>query len=310
MHPRLLKTFLAVARHGNVTRAAREVHLAQSSVSDQVQSLEAELEARLFTRSRQGLRLTAAGEALAAHAQEILARVDEAKSAVAVAARRASSVVTLGTLETVAATRLAPWMAAFRRAHPDIELHLKVMGSGELLRAVESGELGAAFCFDRGALDPRLAKRVVATEPLVLLAAPGALPARGDLAALAAAGGFVASAPGCVYRRLFDEAFAQAGIAAPVPVAEVESIRAIAHLVAAGAGMGLLPRVAVAAELERGELVEMPWPGPAAAVSLLMIWRRQRTTPPALKRVLEAAGAALGLTPADARPPRAAPCPW
>jgi len=55
------------------------VHLAQSSVSDQLQSLEAELDARLFTRTRQGLRLTAAGEALAAHAQEILARVDEAR---------------------------------------------------------------------------------------------------------------------------------------------------------------------------------------------------------------------------------------
>lgn len=43
MHPRLLRTFLAIARHGNVTRAAAEVHLAQSSVSDQLQTLEAEL---------------------------------------------------------------------------------------------------------------------------------------------------------------------------------------------------------------------------------------------------------------------------
>ncbi|TGR14176.1 LysR family transcriptional regulator, partial [Mesorhizobium sp. M8A.F.Ca.ET.202.01.1.1] len=43
MHPRLLKTFLAVARTRNVTRAAQEVNLAQSSVSDQIQSLVAEL---------------------------------------------------------------------------------------------------------------------------------------------------------------------------------------------------------------------------------------------------------------------------
>src|SRR3569623_735140 len=138
MHPRLLKTFLAVARHGNVTRAAEEVHLAQSSVSDQLQSLEAELDAPLFTRSRQGLRLTPAGEVLAAHAQDILAQVEEAKSAVAVASRRESGAVTLGALETIAATRLAPWLAAFRRAHPGIALDVKVMGSGELLRAVQS----------------------------------------------------------------------------------------------------------------------------------------------------------------------------
>jgi DNA-binding transcriptional LysR family regulator len=72
MHPRLLKTFLAVARHRNITRAAREVHLAQSSVSDQIQSLESELGVTLFTRSRQGLDLTASGAALKPYAEEIL----------------------------------------------------------------------------------------------------------------------------------------------------------------------------------------------------------------------------------------------
>ena len=61
MHPRLLKTFLAVARTRNVTRAAAEVNLAQSSVSDQIQALEAELGANLFTRSRRGLELTPTG---------------------------------------------------------------------------------------------------------------------------------------------------------------------------------------------------------------------------------------------------------
>lgn len=308
MHPRLLKTFLAVARHGNVTRAAQEVHLAQSSVSDQLQALEAELDAQLFARSRQGLRLTAAGEALAAHAQSILTLVDEAKAAVAMATGRAGGTVALGALETVAVTRLAPWMAAFGHAHPAIELKLKVMGSGELLRAVEDGELDVAFCFDRGVLGPRLAQRVVATEPLVLVAAPGSGAVQSDPAALAEAA-FVATAKGCVYRRLFDEAFARANQIAPTPVVEADSIRAIARLVAAGTGLGVVPRLAVAAELDRGELVETPWPGPEAAASLLMIWRRQRIVPPALGRVLEDAGAALGLTPAGARPPRAAPCP-
>jgi DNA-binding transcriptional LysR family regulator len=58
MHPRLLKTFLAVARSRNVTRAAEQVHLAQSRVSDQIQALETELGAELFVRTRQGLLLT------------------------------------------------------------------------------------------------------------------------------------------------------------------------------------------------------------------------------------------------------------
>ena len=82
MHPRLLKTFLAVARHRNITRAAREVHLAQSSVSDQIQSLENELGVALFIRSRHGLDLTAAGEALKPYAEEILQLAEEARIAV------------------------------------------------------------------------------------------------------------------------------------------------------------------------------------------------------------------------------------
>ena len=82
MHPRLLKTFLAVARNRNFTRAAEEVHLAQSSVSDQIQSLEAELGTALFIRSRSGLELTAAGEALRPYAEEILTIASEARTAV------------------------------------------------------------------------------------------------------------------------------------------------------------------------------------------------------------------------------------
>src|ERR1700737_3106991 len=64
MYPRLLRTFLAVARSRNITRAAQQIHLAQSSVSDQIQSLETELGTDLFTRSKLGLELTRAGEAL------------------------------------------------------------------------------------------------------------------------------------------------------------------------------------------------------------------------------------------------------
>jgi DNA-binding transcriptional LysR family regulator len=113
---------------------------------------------------------------------------------------------------------------------------------------------------------------------------------------------------GCVYRHLFDAAFARVGVAAPTPVVETDSVRAIIRLVAAGAGMGLVPRVAASAELASGELQEIAWPDLDAAACLLMLWRRQRALHPALGHVLEHASAALGLTPADGRPPHAALC--
>ena len=227
----------------------------------------------------------------------------------AAAAGRETGAVTLGALETIAVTRLPSWMDAFRQAYPQIGVKLEVMGTGELLHAVGSGALDAAFCFDRGGSDPRLARREVLREPLVLIAAPGAAATRGDLAGTLASASFVVTGKGCVYRHLFDAAFARAGIAAPVPVAEVDSIRAIARLVMAGFAMGLVPRLAVAAERARGELVAMPWLDPDASASLLMLWRRQRVLAPALRRLLDHAGATFGLTPADGLPPHATPCP-
>jgi DNA-binding transcriptional LysR family regulator len=290
MHPRLLKTFLAVARSRNITRAAQEIHLAQSSVSDQIQSLETELGADLFTRSKLGLELTRAGETLKPYAEEILMLADEARAAVEAITGQTAGTLTIGALETIASVKLPQWLSTFQGDHPDIHLRLKVAGSGDLLRKLEDGEIDVAFCFDKGGLDDRLGKRTMSAEPLILVASPEkeSTSMRGDLTAFASMS-FVATEVGCVYRHLFDEAFAEAGIAAPKLAAEVGSIGMITRLVAAKAGMGLVPRFAVADALDRGEIIEMPWLGSLRTASLVMIWRRRRVQPPALKLLLAAA---------------------
>ncbi|WFU01084.1 LysR family transcriptional regulator [Rhizobium sp. CB3171] len=311
MHPRLLKTFLAVARNRNFTRAAEEVNLAQSSVSDQIQSLETELGTKLFIRLRSGLELTAAGEALRPYAEETLMMADEARAAVEAASGRTAGTVTIGALETIASVKLPQWLAAFQSNHPAINLRLKVAGSSDLLRKVEDGEIDVAFCFDKDGLDERLAKRMISAEPLVLIAPPGqeSLSKGGDLAALASTS-FVATEPGCIYRHLFDKAFDEAGIAAPKLAAEVGSIGTIARLVAAGTGMSLVPRLAVADALDRGEINELPWPSPTRTASLVMIWRRRRVQPPALKLLLAAESNGFApAKPTGARPRHAVSSP-
>jgi DNA-binding transcriptional LysR family regulator len=311
MHPRLLKTFLAVARNRNFTRAAEEVHLAQSSVSDQIQSLEAELGAALFIRSRSGLELTAAGEALRPYAEELLAIANEARAAVEAASAATAGTVTIGALETIASMKLPQWLPVFQRDHRDIDLRVKVEGSGDLTRKLETGEIDVAFCFDKGDLDERLAKRVISMEPLILITPPAqeASLKTSDLAALASMN-FVVTEVGCVYRHLFDKAFETSGTAAPKLAAEVGSIGTIARLVAARTGSSFVPRFAVADALHRGEIDEMPWPGPMRTASLVMIWRRRRVQPPALKLFLKFVS--TGLAPAksaDARPRHAVPSP-
>ncbi|WP_119388812.1 LysR family transcriptional regulator [Taklimakanibacter lacteus] len=304
MRPSLLKTFLVVANSRNITRAASQLHLAQSSVSDQVQVLETELGTNLFARSRTGLELTPAGEVLKPYAEEILALLDEARAAVGTAVGQAAGSLAIGTLETIAAARMPPWLAAFRGSHPNITVRMKIAGSGTLLQMLESGDIDIAFCFDKGELDERFFKRPISTEPLVLLAPPDERPASsGDGLRALAGRSFVATEVGCVYRYLFDKAFAEAGIAAPHLAAEVDSVRTILRLVAAGAGLALVPRLAVVEALDAGGLVEYPWPGPVQTASLVAIWRRRRVQPAVLRQFLAMVDAAFTpLRPGDARP--------
>jgi DNA-binding transcriptional LysR family regulator len=160
-----------------------------------------------------------------------------------------------------------------------------------------------------GAPDRRLARRVVAVEPLALIAPPGDNRADVDLAALAEKH-FVATETGCVYRAMVDKAFAEAGLGKPSLAAEAGSIDAIAGLVAAGAGFGLVPRLAVAAAIDRGEVAELAWPGPVRSADVVMIWRRRRVQPPALKALLTAVGEGFVPVKSDgARPRHAASLP-
>lgn len=307
MRLNLLKTFLAVASHRQMSRAAAQVHLAQSSVSDQIQLLEAELGAELFIRSKTGLTLTPAGEALKPYAAEVLALMDEAHAAVGAADGQTAQSLRIGALETIASARAARWLSSLAQAHPGIDLKLTIAGSGELLQKLERGDIDVAFCFDKGSLDDRFMKRIVSVETLALVTSPERRPAliSQNLPALAHER-YVATETGCIYRHLLEKCFAEAGIGPPRLAAEVSSLRTISHLAAAGTGLALLPRLAVLDALERGNLVEVPWPGPVQAVPLVAIWRRRRVQPVALKALLACACVPFpAITPDGGRPRRA-----
>jgi DNA-binding transcriptional LysR family regulator len=305
MRPSLLKAFLAVAHSRNITRAAADVHLAQSSVSDQIQLLEAELGTSLFIRSKRGLNLTPTGNALKPYAEEILALIDEARAAVEATAERAAGPLRIGALETIASVSMPRWLSAFRGDYPNINLRLDTAGSGGLLQKLQDGDIDVAFCFDRGALDRRFVKRVLSAERLALVAPPNEAELIADDLSMLAAKRFVATQAGCVYRYLFDNFFAEAGMAPPQLAAEVDSIRTIAGLVAAGAGLALVPRLAVVDALDCGDLVELSWPGPVQTVSIVAICRRRRVQPPVLKLLLAFIEAFTRVRLSDAHPRRA-----
>jgi DNA-binding transcriptional LysR family regulator len=135
----LLRTFLAVVRHGSMGRAAAANAMTQPTVSQRILRLEKIIGRKLFSRSRGGLKLTGHGELLVAYAHRAIDLNEEA-----LAGLREESVsgpVRLGASEETVLARLTPTLKRFQRTYPDVELKLTVARPAELEFLLTQGEL-------------------------------------------------------------------------------------------------------------------------------------------------------------------------
>jgi DNA-binding transcriptional LysR family regulator len=309
MQLRHLRTFAAVASTLNITRAAEQVHLAQSSVTEQIQTLEADLGTALFDRTRRGLQLTEAGRRLLEFAGPLLTLADDARAAVADAAGITAGALTIGALETLCGSFLPPLLARFRRQFPAIGLTLKVAGSGELRNGVRNGGLDLCFAFGTTPPDRETHSEIVGQDRLVTIIPQAHWLAQREVISLTdlANEAFLVTENGCVYRRLFDEAFEAAGSPVPPIAGEFGSLAAILRMVEAGLGCALVPGLAVRqAGLSFGI---RPWSGHGHAVPIVMTWRGRHVLHPALRLLLEMVRAENAApTPAGVHPRHAAPC--
>jgi DNA-binding transcriptional LysR family regulator len=162
----LLRTFVAVADCGGFHRAAEQLHLTQSTVSQQIKRLEFETRRPLFRRTTRAVALTDDGEMLLDDARRLLQLEEAARRRLN--APQLSGVVRLGAVEEVASGSLPPALGRFAKLHPNVKLEVLIGVSSELI-----GQL------DAGRLDVVLAKRPLGTsrgrlawrEPLLWTAA-------------------------------------------------------------------------------------------------------------------------------------------
>lgn len=259
-----LPLFEAAARHGNLTAAARELGLTQSALSRRIQHLEQGLGTVLFSRQGRRLVITAAGERLAATARATLSLVEGARHALG---GRAQGVVRVGALPSVGAFWLAPRLGGFLAAHPEVVVELVTIDAD--FTAAHKDPVR----WDPAALDlvitwghggwRGLTATTLAMEELVAVAAPalmaGGSPA--DAEALLAlpriehttrAGAWAGWAEG----QGVVPAGRRAAAARPAQL-RLEHFFMVMEAAKAGLGVGLLPRLIVAAELAAGSLVEL-----------------------------------------------------
>jgi DNA-binding transcriptional LysR family regulator len=142
-----LKVLAAVARHGSVTEAAKQLHYSQPSVSHHLARLEAETGVQLVQRIGRGIRLTPEGQLLAARAAEILGRVDAATTELAAQVGLRSGRVRLAANASAAATIVPQVAAVLAEKHPGLELSLVERHPVEALRMLRHGEIEIALVF-------------------------------------------------------------------------------------------------------------------------------------------------------------------
>jgi DNA-binding transcriptional LysR family regulator len=148
-----LRVLAAVARHGSVTEAAKELRYSQPSVSHHLSRLEAATGAKLVQRVGRGIRLTPEGQLLASRATEIVGRVDAATNELAAQVGLQAGRVRLAANASVLSTIVPTSAATLARAHPGLELSLIDLHPVEALQMLRHGEVDVALIY-RHADDP------------------------------------------------------------------------------------------------------------------------------------------------------------
>ncbi|MGC5013188.1 LysR family transcriptional regulator [Streptosporangium sp. DT93] len=142
-----LRVLAAVARHGSVTAAARELHYSQPSVSHHLAKLEAETGAKLIQRAGRGIRLTEAGRLLAERATEIIGRIDSASAELSAHVGLRAGRVRLAAFPSALGTFVPRAAAALAEGHPGLELRLSETEPPEGLRMLRAGYVDVAVIF-------------------------------------------------------------------------------------------------------------------------------------------------------------------
>lgn len=289
MELRQLAAFDAVVRTGSVTRAAVDLNYVQSSVTAQIQALEADLGVRLFDRIGRRLALTEAGRQFVPLAQRMLALMAEARDAVA-QSDSPRGTVTISAPESVCTYRLPALMQRCRAEFSEVRLVFRPLPSPELIPSVRGGQVDIAFVLDEPKQIADLCVEPLVTEPLAIVAAPGH---RLTAHATVSPQDFtdetmLLTEAGCTYRSRFLALLNDSGVY-PHTLFEFGSVEAIKQCTLAGMGVAVLPAMTVAQEVADGRLVPLPWQEAALTMATQLVWHGARWLSPAIRTVIDLA---------------------
>lgn len=277
-----LRAFVAIAKLGQLTRAAEKLHLSQPALSGQIKALEEALCISLFERKSSGMTLTAGGRTLLAQAEHIVGSIQQLRLAAQQLQGRPAGRLRLGTVLDPVTLRLGEFLNRAIETHPLIDIELHQVFSGAALDGVRDGTLDASFFF--GAIDGNS----VHGEPLRPLVYRVAMPAEWKLSeartdwSTIAARPWIVAPPTSSHRQLAMKLFQMRGVA-PVQVIEADNESVILNLVASGVGASIVREELALASAQEGRITV--WPGAELSSRLWFIFGAQREEDPLLEAV-------------------------
>ncbi len=253
-----VRVFYEVARHGSFSRAAEELGYTPSALSHQIATLERELGARLINRGLRPWTLTTAGERLYESAGSALSELAAAEHELAVLSTGSTGGLRLCSVASGLRSVVPPAVAAFKSSHPDVELQLAEGQPTEILRQLRAGEIDIGIiATPHGQAPPRSRSlsvaRLVEQTLMVAVSTSSALAKSSHLTLrqLRGQSWLLPTRDHRVseFRTELDTLFEQAGYA-PRVMLELDDEIAAQALIAAGLGIGLIPRLAAPAQHE------------------------------------------------------------
>jgi DNA-binding transcriptional LysR family regulator len=247
-----------VVRLGSVRRAADSLHVAASAISRQITALEKELESDLFEKVGRGLRLTPAGEVVAARARAILSAYDQLKLDVDDLHGLRKGHVRLWAVEGTLQNLVGNTFAAFHREFPNITLDIVFASTDRILQAIidDDADIGIPF---NPALTPGIRTCYKLTDSLSIAVAPNHPLARRKRIKLADLSAFSIAVPDKTFgiRHLIDAEYQEAGLVLR-PAVITNSIEMLRSLARSGVACSFLTPMSIRREKAAESLALVP----------------------------------------------------
>ena len=273
---RQLQYFVAVAEQGTVSRAAQNLSISQSAVTEAIKELEIDLGVELFERHPRGLNITHKGHQFLRHATKILGDVSDARRTFAGSPEAASGSLHLGVTSLVAGYVLSDLLARYRRAYPGVEVSAIEDNGDYLEHLLVGGELDIAVMVISNLRDRMaLQAEILEISPYRLWMPLGHPLSTAEIVTLSD----IASEP--LIMLTIDEIEENTGRllmalgARPNVAFRTRSVEAVRSLVATGAGIALLPDLVYRPWSLEGDRIESrDIAGQLPVVQVGMVWRR------------------------------------